>query len=90
MGVRSQTYDAPPGEFKITIPELAYRKIISVKREGLGYDIVTETPGNRQVQYVPGSGRFIFLNDFSKTISPRPTPGPILWINEKIFIIWQE
>lgn len=90
MQVKSAYYSGTVGINYIYIPELAYRKIISVKREGLGYDIVTETPGNRQVQYVPGSGRFIFLNDFSKTISPRPTPGPILWINEKIFIIWQE
>ncbi len=90
MAVKSAYYSGTAGTNYIDIPGLAYRKIVSVKREGLGYNIVDATPGNRQVQYVPGSGRFIFLNDFSKTISPRPTPGPILWINEKIFIIWQE
>ena len=90
MAVKSAYYSGTAGTNYIDIPGLAYRKIVSVKREGLGYNIVYATPGNRQVQYVPGLGRFEFLNDFSKTISPRPTPGPILWINEKIFIIWQE
>ena len=90
MAVKSAYYSGTAGTNYIDIPGLAYRKIVSVKREGLGYNIVYATPGNRQVQYVPGLGRFEFLNDFSKTISPRPTPGPILWVNEKIFIIWQE
>ena len=90
MGVRSQTYDAPPGEFKLTIPELAYRKIISVKREGTGYDIVTGTPGSRQVQYNDWLGRFIFINSFNSiSVSPPWSPIDIVTF-EKIFIIWQE
>jgi len=90
MGVRSQTYDAPPGEFKLTIPELAYRKIISVKREGTGYDIVTGTPGSRQVQYNDWLGRFIFINSFNSiSVSPPWSPIDIVTF-EKIFIIWEE
>lgn len=90
MGVRSQTYDAPPGEFKLTIPELAYRKIISVKREGTGYDIVTGTPGSRQVQYNDWLGRFIFVNSFNSiSVSPPWSPIDIVTF-EKIFIIWEE
>lgn len=90
MGVRSQTYDAPPGEFKLTIPELAYRKIISVKREGLGYDIVTGTPGSRQVQYNDWLGRFIFINSFNSVVTSTPWLPVDSIIPEKIFIIWQE
>ena len=90
MGVRSQTYDAPPGEFKLTIPELAYRKIISVKREGTGYDIVTGTPGSRHVQYNDWLGRFIFINSFNSVVTGTPWLPVDSIIPEKIFIIWQE
>lgn len=90
MAVRSQTYEGQPGEFKLTIPELAYRKIISVKREGTGYDIVTGTPGSRQVQYNDWLGRFIFINSFNSiSVSPPWSPIDIVTF-EKIFIIWQE
>ena len=90
MAVKSAYYSGTAGTNYIDIPGLAYRKIVSFKREGLGYDIVTGTPGSRQVQYNDWLGRFIFINSFnSTTVSPPWSPIDLVTF-EKIFIIWEE
>lgn len=89
MGVRSAVYGTVVGEYSISVPELAFRKIVSVKREGIGYDIVRRAPVNREVQYATSYGSFTFENAFTGTpgnpfdVSEFPT-------SEKIFIIWDE
>lgn len=88
MAVRARTYIGPTGEFKLLIPELAYRKIVSVKREGIGYDIVTGTPVGRQVQYNDWLGRFVFVNAFTGPDGSVDPAEPVL--PEKIHIIWRE
>lgn len=87
MAVRSQTYDTVAGETVLNVPELAFREIISVKREGTGFNIVlTGSPGDRDVLY-GNTGSFTFLNPFFGAASPVLTDPQI---TEKIFIIWQE
>lgn len=88
MAVRSATYIGPNGRTAVIVPTLAYRKIVSVKREGIGYDLVEGTPGNRQVQYVAADGKFVFENPFTETIVELPTYD--IRISEKIFVIWKE
>jgi hypothetical protein len=88
MAVRSAYYNGPNGRTAVIVPELAYRSIVSVKREGLGYNIVDGTPGNREAQYVAADGKFIFENPFTSTVVDMGAYD--LRINEKIFIIWKE
>lgn len=71
------------------MPELAFRKIVSVKREGRGFNIRTdETLESRDVKYLASSGGFQFLNDFIYTVIDRGAYDEI--VSEKIFIIWEE
>ncbi len=90
MAVRSETYIGIIGTYILTIPELVYRNIISVKRGGLGYDIITTgTVANKQVLYTESAGSFEFLNVFTGT------PNDIVIsedqiIDDKIFIVWEE
>lgn len=88
MAVRAQTYTGIVGLFYLLVPTLAYRKIVSVKREGTGYDIVTVSPGNRQVQYTDSEGRFTFVNAFAGPDGSVDPAEPVL--PEKIHIIWEE
>lgn len=89
MGVRSQTYNTVKDSFILTVPELAFRDIKSVKREGLGFDIVrTGTPANRQVLYTASGGLFTFENAFTGVVIDHGTWDEI--VGEKVFIIWNE
>lgn len=90
MAVRSADYIGPLGSFSVLIPTLAYRKIVSVKREGTGYDKVLVAPSGRQVQYVASEGRFVFENAFTGTSTTVPVAAGTPIINEKIHIIWEE
>ena len=85
MAVKSATYNGTNGRTAVIVPTLAYRKIVSVKREGIGYDLFEGTPGNRQVQYVAADGKFVFENPFSYIVIEDGRRVP-----EKIFIIWKE
>ena len=89
MAVKSAYYNGVHNRTAVFIPNLAYRQIVSVKREGLGHNIVDDIPGNREVQYVPGEGKFLFDIPFTTTyISGFGLVDQI--IPEKIFIIWKE
>ena len=91
MQVKSKTYTAEPiGRSTLYIPELAYRDIICVKREGLDYDIITSgAPGNRQVKYINSSGGFNFNTTFMGGYAT--SVGAVgLSPLEKIYIIWKE
>jgi hypothetical protein len=90
MAVRSAYYIGPVGAFEVVIPSLAYRKIVSVKREGTGHNIVSDPPGNRQVQYTAATGGFKFENAFTGTSTTMPLPVGFPIVNEKIFVIWEE
>jgi hypothetical protein len=68
---------------------LAFRKIVSVKRDGKGFNIRTDaTLGSRDVTYVSGSGGFEFLDSFNFTVVDMGAYDLI--IAEKIFILWEE
>jgi hypothetical protein len=87
MAVRSSSYFGPSGSTFVTISDLAFRKIVSVKREGIGYNKITSgTPGNRDVLYDASSGTFIFLVPFAGSIIVDPAISEL----EKIHIIWGE
>lgn len=81
--VTSQTYSGVPGDTQIFAPELAYVRILGVKREGLGYNVFFGLPpGNRQVEYDPAG--FIkfdipFTGDISDTMDI---------LTEKVFVLW--
>ena len=91
MAVRSRTYNTTNGAFSLIAPELAYRKIVSVKREGMGYNIVDTAPGNLQVQYLQ-TGEFVFDTAFTGSYQEIVSAGPVMlfFVTEKIFIIWEE
>lgn len=87
MAVRSDTYVGVEGLSILTVPDLSYRNIISVKREGLGYNIIESgTPGSRDV--LLGVGTFEFLNPFLGNSFFPTTEDNI--IEDKIFIVWDE
>ncbi len=89
MRVKSQSYTTISGNYILYVPDLAFRKIISVKRNGLEFNIIQSgTQLNRDVMYLPGSGGFEFLNPFISTGTASES-GP-LPLGEKIFIIWDE
>lgn len=92
MTVRSQWYNTVPGTSEITIPELAFRKIVSVKREGKGFNIKVDEGlvlyGSRDVKYRSTMGKFTFLNEFIYTYVDMGSYD--LLVPEKIFIIWEE
>jgi hypothetical protein len=89
VAVRSRTYNTTNGAFSLIAPELAYRKIVSVKREGMGYNIVDTAPGNLQVQYLQ-MGEFVFNTAFIFQVEADPTSQTDILIQEKIFILWEE
>lgn len=89
MTVRSQWYNTVPGTSTLTRPELAFRKIVSVKREGKGFNIrIDAVLGSRDVTYVASSGEFVFLDDFIYSMVDMGTYD--LLVIEKIFILWEE
>jgi hypothetical protein len=62
-----RTYNAPAGNNYLVDPDFLYSRILKVKVDGVGYDIVFNvSPGNRQVQYIPGFG-FQWQNNFNGT-----------------------
>lgn len=92
MAVRSAVYNGVDGAFGVIIPPLAYRKIVSVKREGTGYSIVSDSPVGRQVQYESASGGFTWENAFTGVWEVVDTGSAeiLVFKPEKIFIIWEE
>lgn len=93
MPVRSETYETVKDAYTLAIPGLAFRDIVSVKREGIGHDIITTgTVGNRQVLYTASGGLFTFDTAFSGyyELAQGPTVRGIFWKPEKIFVIWNE
>lgn len=89
MPVRSRTYNTVKDSFVLTVPELAFRDIKSVKREGLGFDIVrTGTPVNRQVLYTASGGLFTFENAFAGVVIDHGSYDEL--VTEKVFVIWDE
>jgi len=98
MQVSSHIYGTVPGNSSITIATLAFRKILSVKREGIGYNIITDgTPGNREVLYNSSDGSFTFETPFNGQLSGGNGingMGGFIFLTivnqEKIFIMWDE
>lgn len=89
MAVKSMTYTGTPGSNVVSIPALVYRRIISVKKSGWGHDIVTDTPGNRQVQYIPAFGQFVFDTTFEQITYPDPTGTYDIFITETMHVIYE-
>lgn len=88
MAVRSEVYNTVPGQSVLNVPGLAFRQIVSVKRQGLGYDIITSgSVGNRQVLYGV-AGSFEFMNPFIG--SADTSSGIVVITSEKIHVIWHE
>ena len=63
MALESITLIGPPGVSYVSHDVLKYSKVITVTREGTGYDLTTETPGNRQVKHTSATGRIDFQSD---------------------------
>ena len=87
MALKSNVYTAPNGLNALSVPGLAYRRIVKVERNGVDFDIVESTPGNRQVWYQP-AGLFIFDQQFIGIVAG-PSADPVTE-TEKIFIKWEE
>lgn len=75
--VLSDKYTTTEGQSYVTIAAHIGKTIIEVWREGTQYDIVTGTPGNRQVKFTSASGRYDF-----DTNSP-------FFENETVFVVWR-
>lgn len=92
MEVRSRSYRTVAGQYTLYVPTLAFRELVSVKRGGIGHDIITTgTPGNRQVLYTASDGGFAFNTAFVAMPGDEPDAGAVTdLVSEKIFIIWKE
>lgn len=79
MTTTFNSYNTVTGLSEIVISELAYlpvRDLIKVKREGIGYDIISSgTPTNRQVLYEAHTGKLTF-----------DTPHPP---SAKVYVLYQ-
>jgi len=87
MALKSNVYNAPNGLNALSVPGLAYRRIVKVERNGVDFDIVESTPGNRQVWYQP-AGLFIFEQVFESVLDSSGASD--VYTDEKIYIKWEE
>lgn len=73
-----KTFITTPGGIRFSSADLAYRNVLKVKRDGIGYDIIDTAPPApaRQVCYIPGLGQLIF--DITNKFSP----------GEKIYVLY--
>ena len=84
MAVNSATYTLAPGQWTITIPDHAFRRIIRVSLEGQLYEVIqTGIPGNLQVLFYPSSGSYAFELAFAPVDYVDPT-------TKKMKVIWKE
>lgn len=93
MPVRTATYQTIEGLTTLTVPELAYvKKVVGVKREGTGHELVDSIPVNRQVRYTREDGGFTFEIPFTGfyELGSGLTVRGLFWRPEKIKIIWDE
>lgn len=65
MATASKTLLGLHNQLYVEHPDLINTIVYGVKRNGLGYDEVAGTPGNRQFQYDATNGRIIFQHGFS-------------------------
>lgn len=78
-----------PGQTTVTDSRLAYVKMIVVKRSGIEYDFVPESPGSRQVYYESSLGRLWFDPD-NPFLGPPETDLPVSILDfESIYLMYE-
>ncbi len=84
MSTRSTTYLGPTGLTFIQAAVLMNTVIYGVKREGLGYTQVEDTPGNREFVYDKANGKISFESEFVEVEVNGRMVAEKIWILYKI------
>lgn len=83
MSLKTKTYSPMPGTYTVTDGGISYSRILKVKREGTGYNvIISGTPSNGQVLYTSATGTLTFNIAFNGD----PTGASDL--TEKIYVLY--
>lgn len=82
--VKSISVKGYPGLNFVSHDELKYARVLTVTREGMGYDLTDATPGNRQAKHTTSTGKIefeqIFIGQFILSGS-RPRLQPLESVN---------
>lgn len=62
MTIVSQRYILAYGTYGFSDSALAYTTILSVNREGTGYEVGTDAASNRKVKFTRATGEVLFNN----------------------------
>lgn len=93
MAIKKKYFQATPGAYSLTAPEIAYATILHVEREGAGHRVIDGLPatGERACQYVESLGQLIFDSSNPFTGGVLDTgPTSVDLPNEIIFVLWKE
>lgn len=84
MAIDKLSIQGYPGLNYIQSSELMHVQVITVTKEGRGYDLVSTEPGNRQAKHTPSTGKVefdeTFIGEFVFSGS-RPQLVPLQTIN---------
>lgn len=84
MTITSRLFLTVPGAYSFASRLLANVIPLCVCRDGTGYDcIIGSAPGNRQVRYEDGAGRFTFENAFTGDASNDINPPEWIYVRWK-------